>query len=430
VALVAGQYTVENHVALSEGTTVMNFRRHTLGGRELLDLGGLRDPRRWAEALYMWTAIAQVQSETLFVPILSLLKVVEDYNINQVIEACQHLPLVANNPREHFFRPSRVRREGRRATFHRLFRVDEFVRNTVLHEEHETGNPATAKIHVLVEGKVHFRRFGGVVSDLPIGTSFGEEALKNQRYSCTAMVASRVARLLSISVADYITQFCDGVAPVKTPPGSDGGNDSLSASESNSSEGVPASAPARVRIFASKKCYTKVRGQVQDLSGELKKRWRRRADMEALHREMWHDVQPRRAPRRVAPPTIVVAQPDSSALLRNEGGLKAPSRAGTRSSRKTSPMELPRCQTASTCAPPPSLAPTLVSVSPTRPSTSGTGMPSPKSFGVDMQIFSLPFMLTVCRPQTSDPDMALTTNASQRDQQLPSTEHGAAPPLP
>lgn len=313
---------------------------------------------------------------------------------------------------------------------------------------------------------------------MPIGTSFGEEALKNTRYRCTATVASRVARLLSISVADYITQFCDGVAPIKTPLGSDAesGHESLSASESNSSEDEP-NVPARSRIFAKKKHYTDVRSQAHDLAEDMKKRERLRADAEALHQEMWRDIQLRRAPRRVAPPAAAVPRPHSSVSPMPHsqsrrgsgvdragetgvhGGLKATSRAGARSSaRRTPPTAFWRCQTASTCAPPPSVARTMASVSPTRPSTSGTSMPSPggslartmasvsptrpatsgtsmpgpRGCGapeVDMRI-TLPWVLTAFCPQTSDPDKAVTTNAATQDKQLATTEHCAEPPSP
>lgn len=260
---------------------------------------------------------------------------------------------------------------------------------------------------------------------MPIGTCFGEEALKREKYACTAIVASRGARLLSISVADYITQFCDGVAPVRTSPnGSDAeGQELLNASETSSSDDVPANAPARVRIFAKKKCYTKVRGQVQEMTKEVNKRRKCRADVEALQEEHWQELQPRRTPRRVAPPVVAAPRPHSSALLHNQGHhecsgvdgagetgvldrLKAPSRVGARSSaRKTPPTALPRCSTASTCAPPPSVVGMVSSVSPTRPSTSGTSMPSPKGSMVGGMPFAevdtrkpLPLMVSAWEP--------------------------------
>lgn len=67
-----------------------------------------------------------------------------------------------------------------------------------------------AEILMLISGEVQLKQRGAIKKLLTeVGTVMGEEPLLNQPYQFTAVCVSASAQVLSISLADYITQFVE-----------------------------------------------------------------------------------------------------------------------------------------------------------------------------------------------------------------------------
>lgn len=158
--------------------------------------------------VHSMTLVAQTELEVLFVPARTLLPLLDQEALRERISMLRDFfPPTKGRPEKELFAQSRVERDGRRITLHRLFDVSDVPRHQVLFQQGEKSQGDEARITLILMGSVRLLARGRVVDTVSTGTMLGDEAVHNEPYQTTAIVISPSARLMTLKVTDYITQF-------------------------------------------------------------------------------------------------------------------------------------------------------------------------------------------------------------------------------
>jgi len=154
----------------------------------------------------------------------------------------------------------------------------------MFYRQGETLPMDTAQIMMLVSGHVQLKARATVMDTLSEGASMGLEPLRGEPYQHTAICISPNARVLCISVADFVMQFMGGRLSHKT---------AVTASPRRHGQDGQAD---HIRVK-----------EVKEMSEALARPTRREADVRLLHEQEWRTLRsPRlsaaRPPPREAPP--------------------------------------------------------------------------------------------------------------------------------
>lgn len=161
--------------------------------------------------LHLAAAVIEEPADVLHLPADRLLPMLEEENLKERLSALQELfPTTKGKSEEDLMQLSRIERSGVRVPIHRLFDVREVPRSHKLFFYGEHLPAKDANVFMILSGTVELSGLQKKQEAMTRGTVLGEEALHCQPYAHTAVVTSGKARVLSIRVNDFVTQFMNG----------------------------------------------------------------------------------------------------------------------------------------------------------------------------------------------------------------------------
>lgn len=186
------------------------------GGGNVIGVSELLDDHHWpvpprTTRVHLSSAVACNIVEAIFLPADKLLPLLEEEALREKIAVLQEwFPPTKGWQEKILNLPSRVERDGKRLPIHALFDISNLARNTVMHQGGERLPLDVARVSVVITGQVNFKARWRLVDTGSDGVVLGEEALRGEAYAHTVMVSSPRAKIMSIKVCDYITQFEHG----------------------------------------------------------------------------------------------------------------------------------------------------------------------------------------------------------------------------
>jgi len=165
-----------------------------------------------------WAAADDHHVDALFLPLEDLMTVLQLQSVEDRIAAMKLFPPTKDWPEADFCGPSRAPRHGRKVLLHELFTIRTFPRQHIFFRQSELLQTDVAQVMMLISGHVQLKSKSVIVDTLAQGAMMGEEALRGEQYQVTAVCVSNRGTVLSISAADYITQFMNGKMSLPRQP--------------------------------------------------------------------------------------------------------------------------------------------------------------------------------------------------------------------
>jgi len=285
----------------------------------------MAEPKFWEDKCHerSWAAADDHYVDALFLSVEDLMAALHMQLLKERIAAMQLFPATKDWLEADLHRTSRVPRHGRKVLLYELFTIHKFPRQHIVFRQGDLLQPEVARVMMLISGHVQLKAKSVIVDTLAQGAMMGEEALRGDPYQVTAVCVSNSVAVLSISAADYITEFMDGqIAPSRQPVGN-----ALAAIREASAAGrlKPGSNALRV-LGKMQRAAHRERGQTAAIRGiaaghpfECSLAWdeiaalmemlagpsRRQTDIDNLLKQEWKLLQERRLPTYAAPSEAV-----------------------------------------------------------------------------------------------------------------------------
>jgi len=224
-----------------------------------------------------------------------LKKLLAEAEVSERLALLQELPLTRDKDPSDFTAPSKVIRSGRRVTLHRLFVAKEVPRHYMFYQQGEKNPADVALVSYVVHGEVQMKSRGLIVETVSSGAVLGEDATHGDAYSHTAVCCSDRAKVLQISVADYLHQF-----------GKPSDAAQKAHADNKSARSRKGGAPRAFKWTSELSSWgdrssvasgTQVAKQVA-----ANKKAAMRDDLKGLIEQEWHLLKPKRLPKRRPPP--------------------------------------------------------------------------------------------------------------------------------